>query len=156
MVTVDVMTLGKYVMVTNDEVFRDVFVCRVKPLHGAPPGAVNMKDGTYIVGFSRKCSHMSCRLVADNSVVKVADELPTNDGLLSCRCHSSCFDLTNFGLPVIGPATDGIASVELKAVDDPVTQVEVIGWQRIRSMPYGVPYGGTSENPPESEDAHAG
>jgi Rieske Fe-S protein len=156
MVTVDVSSLsevGKYVVVRDGATFGDVFLCRIHAPARQPRGAVDVGGGQYIVGFSRKCTHMSCYLVADNVPTGTAADLPTKDGLLSCNCHSSCFDLASDGLTVVGPATDALASVELKALDNPVTRVEIVRWQRDRSVPYGVPYGGTSRNPPANDHA---
>lgn len=155
MVTINVSSLneiGKYLMVRGSDIFADVFLCRISSPVRLPLGAVDLGGGQCIVGFSRKCTHMSCHLVRDVAPDSSGDML-TRDGLISCRCHLSMFDLANNGLTVIGPATDELPSVELRPVDHPVTQVEIVRWQRGRSAPYGVPFGGTSQNPGESEHA---
>jgi Rieske Fe-S protein len=140
----DLDTPGKYKIVHPNDSFTDLFLCRLESNSKSPEGAVVLEDGQFIVGFSRKCTHMSCFLVPQHS--GTAGELPTKDGLLSCKCHSSCFDLTNHGLPVIGPATDCLASVELEAGNNP-NEVKIVRWIQDKSVPYGVPYGGTSDKP---------
>ena len=133
-------TPGKYLVVQSDEDQPGVvFLCRVRIGSTLPPGAIKVGEGQCVVGFSRQCTHMGCWLVPDTG--SKAGDLPTDDGLLSCRCHSSCFDLANQGLLVIGPATDFLPAVKLQRVSD--TEVEIGGWIRERNAPYGVPYGET-------------
>lgn len=141
-------TPGKYLVVQDNENFRGaVFLCRVRTGSIVPPGAIKVGEGQYVVGFSRKCTHLGCTLVPDPG--SEPGDLPTNDGLLSCRCHSSCFDLTNQGLPVIGPATDCLPAVRLCPTADP-NKVEITGWIQIGGVPYGVPYGETSATAKEA------
>lgn len=140
----DIKEAGKYKIIPDTASFTDLFLCCLESDSKPPDGAFVLPDGKFIVGFSRKCTHMSCYLVPQHS--GAVGNLPTDDGLLSCKCHSSCFDLTNRGLPVIGPATDCLASVELKAGNTP-EEVEIVRWIQDKSVPYGVPYGGTSEKP---------
>ena len=132
---------GKYKIVPDSDSFTDLFLCRLESGSKVLDGAFVLPDGQFIVGFSRKCTHMSCYLVSEQT-----EESPIKDGLLLCKCHSSCFDLTNRGLPVIGPATDCLASVELKAGGNP-NEVEIIRWIQDKSVPYGIPYGGTTAKP---------
>ncbi len=140
----DLDKVGKYKIVPESNSFTDLFLCRLESNSKPPEGAVVLADGQFIVGFSRKCTHMSCYLVPQHS--GTSGNLPTDDGLLSCKCHSSCFDLTNRGLPVIGPATDCLASVELKA-GNTSDEVEIVRWIQDKSVPYGIPYGGTTAKP---------
>jgi len=139
---------GKYVF-HHSQTFPDLFVCRLSPTGGRPEGALDLGNGDYLIAFSRVCTHLGCMLLP-KVARDAAGNLPSADGLLICPCHQSCFDLTARGLVVIGPATDCLPGVELRAVDQPVTQVKLVRWIRGASTPFGVPYLGTSHIPPES------
>jgi nitrite reductase/ring-hydroxylating ferredoxin subunit len=134
---------GKYILIP-DAPFEDVFLCRLQIPGLVPAGAVPIGKGHAVLAFSRKCTHLGCYLVATLAV----GDLPP-DGLIRCKCHASCFDLTAEGLVVVGPATDWLPQVELRPADEPLTKVELVRWIRDRSVPYGVPFAGTSANPPE-------
>lgn len=139
---------GKYLVAQSEGEFRGaVLLCRLRIGATLPPGAIEVAEGQCVVGLSLKCTHMGCVLVPDTG--SEPGTLPTDDGLLSCRCHSSCFDLANQGLPVIGPATDCLPSVRLCPTGDP-NKVEISGWIQDRSVPYGVPYDKTSATAKEA------
>jgi Rieske Fe-S protein len=131
-------TSGEYIVLRDVPTDLDIFLVRIDGAKKTGPLELQKEDG--IVAYSRRCTHMSCYLVPVPSVSP--GRLPTADGLLSCKCHFSCFDLKNSGLPVIGPATDCLAQMELKKVDQ--THVELVGWIKTKSVPYGAPYGQTS------------
>jgi len=140
---------GKYL--TAEASGFPVFICSL-PLRGAlPAGAVDTKKGFYLAAYSQTCTHLGCRILPD-TIAGQAGNLPSSDFsdfLVTCRCHFSTFDLLNRGMTVQGPATDFLSQVELRGLDDPLTQVELVGWIRMRSVPYGVPFSGTSAQPPE-------
>ena len=107
-----------------------------------------------IVAYSNLCTHLSCHLLQrpkDEAVGQVADEY-ARTGQLVCPCHFSSFDLTKQGLPVNAPATACLPQVELRKVPDSITQVELVGWVRVHSVPYGVSFDRTS-NAPENSNA---
>lgn len=114
--------LGRYIVVKDSATHLDVFLCRVQIKSVPPPGVIDRGGRQYIVGFSRKCTYLGCTLITEPAAR--VGELPTKDGLLFCRCHSSCFDLANQGLPVIGPATDCLAMIKLLPTPNP-NEVEI-------------------------------
>jgi Rieske Fe-S protein len=128
----------------------DGFLCRLKFTDDLPPGAIRLSSDECVVAFGRRCTHMGCRLLTD-PVGGVTEQMPTTDGVLRCPCHASCFDLLQAGLVVIGPATDWLPMLELTAVHDTgsgaVVAVDVGNWRMLRSVPFGVPYAGTSARP---------
>ena len=128
----------------------EAFLCRFRIKDHIPAEAVKVSPDEYVVGFSRRCTHMGCRLVADTAA-GTSRPLPTTDGLLRCACHASCFDLLASGLVVMGPATDWLPTLQLTAIPDPktgaTTSVRIDGWNTTQSVPYGIPYGGTTAKP---------
>ncbi len=149
-VKIDISALnspGKYITFYSGS-FPGIFLCSL-PVRGVvPTGALDTKKGFYIAAYSLKCTHLGCRIIGDSTPGQ-AGNLPTSDYLVTCPCHLSTFDLMRRALAVQGPATDFLAQVELRGLDDPLTQLELVGWIRTRSVPYGIPFGKTSKTSPE-------
>jgi Rieske Fe-S protein len=151
----DLDRAGKYKLNT-DARFADVFVCRIRHAGAVPDGAVDLTGGECLVAFSRLCTHLGCH-VAATPVPGSVGQLPTLPGeqdfssVVLCPCHFSSFELARQGLVILGPATDCLPQIELRRYD--ATQVELVRWMRHpkRSIPYGVPFGGTSNSPPEHQ-----
>ena len=147
-ITVDVSPLtsaGKYLTVPE---LPSVFVCSLPVKGTLSPGSIATKQGFYLTAFSRRCTHLGCNILPDTAIGQAID-LPSPDYVVTCPCHFSAFDLVNRALTVQGPATDFLPRVALRGIDDPLTQVELISWIRDESVPYGVPFEGTSGQPLE-------
>ena len=145
--------INEYVTVVHIASGFDAFLCRFRIEGPLPAEAIKITADEYVIGFGRRCTHMGCRLVSETAV-GTSRPLPSVDGLLRCSCHLSCFDLSFSGLVVMGPATDWLPTLQLTPVADPTTgvinSVRIDGWNTTRSVPYGIPYGGTTANPPIS------
>lgn len=128
----------------------EAFLCRFRIQDQMPSEAVEVAPNEYVVGFGRRCTHMGCRLLIETAA-GASQPLPMSDGLLRCACHASCFDLLASGLVVMGPATDWLPTLKLTAVPDPktgaITSIRIDGWNTTRSVPYGIPFGGTTAKP---------
>jgi len=127
----------------------DHFLCRITFEGDLPDGMVAVGDRECIAAFSRLCTHMSCYLVDATSGTLPLDD----DGRVRCQCacHYSSFDLEKHGLPINAPATACLPQIRLQRVPEnpelPLEGVELAGWMANASVPYGVPYGGTSARP---------
>lgn len=143
-------SVNDYVTVVDAASGLEAFLCRFRIQSHLPAEAVKVSTNEYVVGFGRRCTHMGCRLVAE-TVAGASQPLPMSDGLLRCACHASCFDLLASGLVVMGPATDWLPTLQLTALPDPksgvITSVRIDGWNSAQSVPYGIPYGGTTAKP---------
>jgi Rieske Fe-S protein len=142
--------VNDYVTVIDAASGFEAFLCRFRLQGQMPAEAVKVAPNEYVVGFGRRCTHMGCRLLSE-SAAGASRSLPMSDGLLRCACHTSCFDLFNSGLVVMGPATDWLPTLQLTAVPDPkigaITSVRIDGWNTTQSVPYGIPFGGTTAKP---------
>ena len=139
---------GMFLIAPESQGFPAVFVCSIPTAGAVPAGAIDTSKGFYLTAFGRRCTHLGC-YVLPGIFTGQATELPSRDLVITCRCHFSSFDLAREAMNVQGPATDFLPRVALRAVDDPVTRVELISWVREVSVPYGVPFDGTSGQPPE-------
>lgn len=149
-ITIEPPPTGHYMMLKGVEgVLRDALVGTLKMPASLPSGAVPWKDGTCVVGFSRMCPHMGCRLVRNAETPQpLRPDAPANDPeqhLLRCQCHFSCFDLFAEGLTVTGPATDWLAMLELRETGDgkTVTLDTDAAWRTGQTVPFGVPFSAT-------------
>ena len=141
--------VGDFKLVKGAPGFEDVFLCRL-PIEGGAlrPGTVRVSasDEDCIAAFSRLCTHMGCHLVRGDS-----GQLPVTGerALCLCSCHLSSFDLGRSGVPVNAPASACLPQVELKRhpadVNSEIEEVELVAWMRGGSVPYGLPYGRTSD-----------
>ena len=142
-----------YVTVIDDASGFEAFLCRFRMQGKLPAEAIMITTDDYVIGFGRRCTHMGCHLVA-KTAADLSRQLPMSDGLLRCSCHASCFDLHASGLLVMGPATDWLPTLKLTPIVDPktgaTTSVRIDGWNTTQSVSYGIPYGGTTANPPNS------
>lgn len=139
---------GHYRLVSSTT-FPDVILCRIRYTGELPVGSVKVADGECVVAFSRLCTHLGCHTAPDlpaNGVglLPMAPNEEAFTSLVVCPCHFSCFDLGEEGLCVLGPATDCLPQVALRQSSEPKA-VELVGWMIVKSVPYGVPYGGTSQ-----------
>jgi Rieske Fe-S protein len=152
-ITIKPPQAGHYVMLEDvSGPLLDAFIGTLRMPAPLPPGAVLWKNGTCVVGFSRLCPHMGCRLVRNVSKSGTSrplrPDVPAGDPeqhLLRCQCHFSCFDLFAEGLAVMGPATDWLAMLDLRATGDgqTVTLDTDAPWRTGQSVPFGVPFGAT-------------
>lgn len=158
-ISVDISALdsvGKFLILDDANVhgpFLNVFVVRVAVPNGVPQGAIDLGSGECLLAFSRVCTHMGCSIARVDSPGQVGTFPPLMpggqfSGVVVCPCHFTNFDLLRGGLPVIGPATDCLPQVELERID--AIHARLKRWMRGRDVPFGVPYAGTSANPPES------
>jgi Rieske Fe-S protein len=142
--------VNDYVTVVDAASGFDAFLCRFRIQGQMPVEAVKVAPNECVVGFARRCTHMGCRLLTETAA-GASRPLPMPDGLLRCACHASCFDLLASGLVVMGPATDWLPALQLTAVPDPktgaITSVRIDGWSTTRSVPYGIPFAGTTAKP---------
>lgn len=111
------------------ENFPSIFVTRLR-CEAKPKWSV-AHDGTYIVAFSRICTHMGGHLVGNRhdgkKIASIAEEY-----VIRCPCHLTCFDLCNGGLVVIGQATAKLPQVELQPGS--LGKIRLVKW---RGLPYG-------------------
>jgi Rieske Fe-S protein len=133
--------------------FTNVFVTRAAYSTGVPVGAIDLGNRECLLAFSRLCTHMGCHLanVDAGTATGTFRRLSANakfSSVIICPCHATNFDLLQRGLPVIGPATDCLPQVALERVD--TQRVRLTRWMRGHDVPYGVPFAGTSLNPPET------
>ena len=136
---------GQYRLVPNNIHFPDVFIGRIAFESRLPPGALDLGGGECLIAYSRKCTHLGCALVSSQPD---SGELPLEGTSIRCSCHFSSFDLEKQGLVVLGPATSFLPQVSLEAINEPITKVRLTRWIRENSVLYGVPYEGTSSQPP--------
>lgn len=141
-VQVNDLQAGEYRLTKGSTRFPDVLVCRLKSPDTPPPDAVDLGNGEYLVAYSRRCTHLGCSLAP--TVDPGPGRLPLDGTLLRCPCHFSCFDLAQRGLAVAGPATDCLPQVAIRLEGN---DAELRDWVRRESVPYGVPYEGTSKKP---------
>jgi Rieske Fe-S protein len=141
----DLVRAGQYKWHTSPQ-FGELILLRIRFAGARPQGAVEAEaPGECFVAFSRFCTHLSCSVVPRPP--GPTGDLPTEEGkagLVVCPCHFSSFDLTRQGLVVLGPATDCLPQMLLSRASRPGF-IELSGWDRTRSVPYGVPYGETAQ-----------
>jgi nitrite reductase/ring-hydroxylating ferredoxin subunit len=119
---------GKYKFLA----LHDAVICRLSASGPVPPGAVPI-DQDWLVGYSRRCTHMGCKLFPALARDVEAD-LPGNGQLavIICPCHSTCFDLARQGMVVIGPATDWLPALKIASdltIDDAALVKAATGWR---------------------------
>jgi Rieske Fe-S protein len=66
------------------------------------------RDATQVHAFSATCTHQGCTVDG------------VTDGRITCPCHGSAFDATT-GKVVQGPATTGLAPVDVTVTDGEIT-----------------------------------
>ena len=146
----DVSVIGKpFIINTGDDQFGTVFAVRInlEPVQGGleipPASRIDPANPEWLVAFSNICTHMGCALIPAANSSRLEDTYLAGP----CPCHMTLFDLSRGGMVVVGPATEALPQLSLQLIEPTQKMVRIVDWIRDKSVPYGLPYGRTTQIP---------